>query len=170
MNIKRKQLVEVAEELNEFLGLEPEIDVDLPTEELKKEVIEAIDFLEEGEEEELTEETQEVIELLVKEEEEEEEEEEEYEDEDEIEEEEEVKPKEEKKNKPPKQKGNVTRLQAAGMALKDGNGKTIHQLIKETDEIYVNNGGTSHERESRVAVTQALNVLKGFGIEIDVKR
>ncbi len=60
--IKKKQLVEVAKELNKVLGLEPEINVRQGLEKLKEEVVVAADLLEP--EDELSSETLKVIEEL----------------------------------------------------------------------------------------------------------
>ena len=191
--IIKKKVQDAAEELNEVLGLEPEIELEQDSGTLKEEVIAGAELVEPDDE--LSDETIKVVEALQRggeivdgdeyEEEDEEEVEEEdlVEDEDEDEEEEveetvtkvvekkpekkpEAKPKPKTKPKPPAAKPTEsTRLYAAGVAIKEGKGKgkTIPELIEKADEQYVKSGGTSNLKESGEAVRKAIQALAGFG-------
>jgi outer membrane biosynthesis protein TonB len=191
MSVERKDLIKAAKELNDVLGLDPQIKTGkkVTDKELIDQLLEAADLL--LPEDDISEETMRVIKLLkgesVEDEEDEEIEEEEMEeddaedvdveDEDEFdEEEEEPKPapekekKEQKEQKPkakktPPVQTTLTRVAAAALAIKNSKKPlTIEELVKAADEMYVKEGGKSNFNESRSNVTKALQALIAFGV------
>lgn len=200
MKLTEERIKNAAQELNEVLGLEPEIDLEQDLKELKEELLVAADLVEPDDE--LSNDTMEVVEALqksggVEEEEataheydEEPDEEEEIEEPLDDEEEEEAppeppqpqkqpdhatkvvelkakeKPKEKPKAKPlTSSPSEITRLHAAGLAIKEeqGKGKTVPELIEKADQIYVKAGGGPNLKESGEAVRKALQALVAFG-------
>lgn len=178
-NLEKKTLVKAAKELNGVLGLEPEIDVKLKQEKLEDAILSAAELLEP--EDDISPSTMDVINTLkgeaapepetegevVGDDEEAPDSEENEEPDEELEE-----PKKEPvKKKPPFKKSathgeeeKVTRVAAAGMAIREGNGKDMDELVKMADDIFVENGGNSNLKESRWAMRNAINALKGFGV------
>lgn len=193
MKLKKKRLIEAAKELNKTLGLQPEIDVNQDVEGLKEEILVAAELLEPGDDiSEETEEVINLLMEENGESSEEEEEEEETEEAGAEEEEaaEGSEPEEEgkepepepapkaappkketeekaapkpKKEKKEKAEPAITRSHAAGLAIRDGRGKTISELIKLSDEIYVKHGGSSNLKESKTRTIYAIRSLEAFG-------
>lgn len=152
--LTKKDLVYLANELNECLGLDPEIDTSLPMKELKKLVVEAAELIEPGEDElpkkamdllsiffgvEFDEEEEEVEEAEAEEvkpaiqldEEEEEDEEEPEEEEEEEEPEEKPEPKKKERKKPQRQKGVNQTAMIRDLIRK---GKKREDIIKALDK------------------------------------
>ncbi len=191
MSVKREDLIKAAKELNDVLGLDPQIKTGkkVADKELIDQLLEAADLL--LPEDDISEETMRVIKLLkgesVEDEEDEEIEEEEMEeddaedvdveDEDEFEEEEEEpkpapkKEKKEQKEQKPKAKKTppvqttLTRVAAAVLAIKNSKKPlTIEELVKAADELYVKGGGNPNLKESQSNTVKALHALIAFGV------
>jgi outer membrane biosynthesis protein TonB len=197
--LKKSKVINTAKELNEILGLDPQIPIKkVDLEEIKKKILEARGLI--HPDDTISSETIEVIETLEQEQQEketspeeeketspeeekeapseeekeapseEEKDKEEVPDIKEAEAEAEKKPKKgakEKGKKETKQRG-LTRPQAAGHAIREGKGKTIDELIRDTDRIFVAGGGKSNLAESKFSVTRAIQILSAFGaIEMD---
>ena len=185
MSVKREDLIKAAKELNDVLGLDPQIKTGkkVTEKELSEQILEGAELI--LPEDDISEETMRVIKLLkgeLVEEEDEEEVDTEFEpeeDDDEVEEEEEEdeleeeKPAEKSKVKakptPPSTGVRVTRIGAATLVIKRAkNPMTIEDWVKRTDELYVKEGGKPNLKESRYAVNVAVKVLETYGL-IEVK-
>ncbi len=196
MSVKREDLIKAAKELNDVLGLDPQIKTGkkVTENELSEQILEAAELI--LPEDDISEETMRVIKLLkeesVEEEDDDEVEEEEVEDEEEDEDEEvdvketegqdeeevndeleEEKPAEKSKVKakptPPSTGVGVTRIGAAALVIKRAkNPMTVEDWVKRTDELYVKEGGKPNLKESRYAVNVAVKVLETYGL-IEVK-
>lgn len=193
MSVKREDLIKAAKELNDVLGLDPQIKTGkkVTEKELSEQILEAAELI--LPEDDISEETMRVIKLLkgesVEDEEDEEvEADEELEDEDEevdaeeteeqddeeVENEENVeeeKPAEESKakTKSTARSKSITRIGAAALVIKRAkNFMTIEDLAKRTDELYVKEGGNPNLKRSRYAVNSVVKVLKVYGL-IEVK-
>ena len=182
MSVKREDLIKAAKELNDVLGLDPQIKTGkkVTDKELTEQILEAADLI--LPEDDISEETMRVIKFLKEESVEEEEDEEvdaeetEEQDEEEVENEENVeeeKPAEKSKVKakptPPSTGVGVTRIGAATLVIKRAkNSMTVEDWVKRTDELYVKEGGKPNLKESRYAVNVAVKVLETYGL-IEVK-
>ena len=179
MSVKREDLINAARELNDVLGLDPQIKTGkkVTEKELSEQILEAAELI--LPEDDISEETMRVVRLLKGESVEEEDEEgvdteyEPKEEDDEVEEEEleEEKPEEESevKTKSTARSKSITRIGAAALVIKRAkNFMTIEDLVKRTDELYVKGGGNSNLKRSRYAVNVAVKVLKVHGL-IEVK-
>ncbi len=182
MSVKREGLIKAAKELNDVLGLDPQIKTGkkVTEKELSEQILEAAELI--LPEDDISEETMKVIKLLngesVEEEDEEvdveeteEQDEEEVNDEFEVEEGEdeleEEKPAEESKvkTKPTARSKAITRIGAAALVIKRAkNPMTVEDWVKKTDELYVKEGGKPNLRESRYAVNVAVKVLEVYGL------
>ena len=189
MSVKREDLIKAAKELNDVLGLDPQIKTGkkVTEKELSEQILEAAELI--LPEDDISEETMRVIKLLkgesVEDEEDEEvEADEELEDEDEevdaeeteeqddeeVENEENVeeeKPAEESKakTKSTARSKSITRIGAAALVIKRAkNPMTVEDWVKKTDELYVKEGGKPNLRESRYAVNVAVKVLEVYGL------
>ncbi len=188
MSVKREGLIKAATELNDVLGLDPQIKTGkkVTEKELSEQILEAAELI--LPEDDISEETMKVIKLLNGESVEEEDEEEVdteselEEDDDEVEEEEvndefeveegedeleEEKPAEESKvkTKPTARSKAITRIGAAALVIKRAkNPMTVEDWVKKTDELYVKEGGKPNLRESRYAVNVAVKVLEVYGL------
>lgn len=67
-----------------------------------------------------------------------------------------------KEPKEPKEK-RITRLHAAGLAIKEFIGKDMDGLVERADAIFMEAGGPSNTKESTTAVGKALQALAAFG-------
>ena len=171
--VRREDLIKAAKELNEALGLEPQIKTGkkVTEKELSEQILEAAELI--LPEDDISDETMQVIKILKGEMEQDEEEvndEFEEEDEDELEEE---KPAEKSKVKakptPPSTGVGVTRIGAATLVIKRAkNVLAIEDWVRRTDELYVKEGGKSNLKESRYAINVAVKVLETYGL-IEVK-
>lgn len=77
-----------------------------------------------------------------------------------------VQKKEEKKG--PGRVGKVTRIEAAVLAYKDG-ARTLDEVTKKGNALYVKGGGKDNEKESKWAATQVLSTvsaLNQYGVEL----
>ncbi len=189
MSVKREDLIKAAKELNDVLGLDPQIKTGrkVTEKELSEQILEAAELILPYDD--ISEETMRVIKLLKDEfveeeeddegadtesepkEEDDEVEEEEVEDEVEEEELEEEKPEEESKvkTKSTARSKSITRIGAAALVIKRAkNSMTIEDWVKRTDELYVKEGGNSNLKRSRYAVNAVVKVLKVYGL-IEVK-
>jgi hypothetical protein len=186
MSVKREDLIKAAKELNDVMGLDPQIKTGkkVTDTELTEQILEAADLL--LPEDDISEETMRVIKLLKGEsvEEEGEEDVEDVEDEDvdvegtEEQDEEEVENEENVEAENPAEKSKVkakptprstgvgvTRIGAAALVVKRAkNPMTVEDWVKRTDELYVKEGGKSNLRESRYAVNVAVKVLEVYGL------
>ena len=180
MSVKREDLIKAAKELNDVLGLDPQIKTGkrVTEKELSEQILEAAELI--LPEDDISEETMRVIKFLKEESVEEEEDEEvdaeetEEQDEEEVENEENVeeeKPAEESKakTKSTARSKSITRIGAAALVIKRAkNFMTIKDLAKRTDELYVKEGGNPNLKRSRYAVNVVVKVLKVYGL-IEVK-
>lgn len=186
MSVKREDLIKAAKELNDVLGLDPQIKTGkrVTEKELSEQILEAAELI--LPEDDISDETIKVIKILkgeaVEEEDEEEEDEEvdaeedaeetEEQDEEEVENEENVeeeKPAEKSKVKakptPPSTGVGVTRIGAAALVIKRAKDVlAIEDWVKRTDELYVKEGGKPNLKESRYAVNVAVKVLEAYGL------
>jgi hypothetical protein len=188
MSVKREDLIKAAKELNDVLGLDPQIETGkkVTEKELSEQILEAAELI--LPEDDISEETMKVIKLLNSESVEEEDEEEvdtesepeedddeevdveetEEQDEEEVNDElEEEKPAEESKvkTKPTARSKAITRIGAAALVIKRAkNPMTVEDWVKKTDELYVQEGGKPNLRESRYAVNVAVKVLEVYGL------
>lgn len=180
MSVKREDLIKAAKELNDVLGLDPQIKTGKKVidKELIDQLLEAADLI--LPEDDISDETIKVIEILkgeaVEEEDDEEVEEEEIEEQDkeevndELEEEKPAeKPKVKAKPTPPSTGVGVTRIGAAALVIKRAKDVlAIEDWVERTDELYVKEGGKPNLKESRYAVNVAVKVLETYGL-IEVK-
>ena len=176
MSVKREDLIKVAKELNDVLGLDPQIKTGkkVTDKELTEQILEAADLI--LPEDDISDETMQVIKILkgeIVEEQDEEEVNDEFEVEEGEDELEEEKPAEKSKVKakptPPSTGVGVTRIGAATLVIKRAkNPMIVEDWVKRTDELYVKEGGKPNLKESRYAVNVAVKVLEAYGL-IEVK-
>jgi len=182
MSVKREDLIKASKELNDVLGLDPQIKTGkkVTEKELSEQILEAAELI--LPEDDISEETMRVIKLLQGESAEDEEDEDEEvdveetkeQDEEEVENEENVeeeKPAEESKakTKSTARSKAITRIGAATLVIKRAkNPMTVEDWVKRTDELYVKEGGKMNLKESRYAVNVAVKVLEAYGL-IEVK-
>ena len=186
MSVKREDLIKAAKELNDILGLDPQIRTGkrVTEKELSEQILEAAELI--LPEDDISDETLRVIKFLngefVEEEDEEDEEvdvgeieeqdEEEVNDEfeveegeDEIEEEKSAEESKVKTTKSTARPKSITRIGAATLVIKRAkNPMTVEDWVKRADELYVKEGGKPNLKESRYAVNVAVKVLETYGL------
>lgn len=178
---KKKDVIKAAKELNDKLGLDPEIDTSMKSDELKQTVAEAGDLIEPGDN--IGEETQALVDDLREDgwhnvaEDEEDEDEPTPEPEPEPDEEPEPKSKKGKgKGKPksktetPKEKSNsrpgMTRIEATVEAIHNGSTRT--ELPQAASDLYQESGGEDNPKVARLQAVQVFRTLIAWGaIDVD---
>lgn len=163
-NPLKKDLVAAAKELNEVMGLDPEIDVTLNKKDLIEVLREAAELVEEDDE--LTDATDEVLEALMDDEDEEETPEPTPEPEPEVEEEPEPEPEDEEETPAPAEK-KLTRVQSVVEAIKRAEepiGRA--ELAGKANDLYARSGGASNLSEAKWSVGQVLATLEAWGAVI----